>query len=249
MKLEVGAILLITPLCIFAEATATPVAGETPQTALVRLKHGNDEYVAEHADVSHRGLLRRRELVSGQHPFAVVLSCADSRVPPELIFNQGLGDLFVIRVAGAVTDYAVRGSVEYAAEHLHTPLVVVMGHTSCGAVKAAMDTPPIDHPDAEHANLEHILASIRPSLPRAPKVGNAWTNAVYSSVEQNVSDLVRMSPVLAHLGEQGKLTFVGAVYDLDTGHVTFSEPVELPHGTPHKAQSSKPVSHNAGAHK
>jgi carbonic anhydrase len=117
--------------------------------------------------------------------------------------------------------------VEYAAEHLQVPLVVVMGHTSCGAVKAAMETPPPAKPDPAGINLERILAAIRPSLERAAPTGDRWANAVYASVDQNLKDIVRGSPVLNELGESGKVMFVGAVYELESGKVNFSEPVEF----------------------
>jgi carbonic anhydrase len=148
-------------------------------------------------------------------------------VPPEPIFNQGLGDLFVVRTAGAVADQAVLGSMEYAAEHLHVPLVVVMGHTSCGAVKAAMETPAPAKPDPAQLNLERILSAIRPSLPGTPGHGNAWADAVYASTEHSLSDVVHHSPVLAHMGESGAVLMVSAVYELESGKVHFSKPLEF----------------------
>lgn len=213
-------------LLCWSAAAAEPAAAA--RQGLERLRLGNEAFRAEKIDVTRAATARRMEVARGQHPFATVLTCADSRVPAELIFNQGLGDLFVVRTAGAVPDQAVLGSIEYAAEHLGVPLVEVMGHTSCGAVKAAMDsrdTPPPARPDPAGVNLERILSDIRPSLRHAAPHGDHWISAVYASVEQHIGDAVRLSPVLAELGESGKVMLVGAVYELESGKVHFSEPV------------------------
>lgn len=105
-----------------------------PEKGLAALVEGNRRYQAQRLTHPHQNAARRAALAAGQHPFAAVLSCADSRVPPEIVFDQGLGDLFVVRVAGNITDDVVLGSLEYAVEHLHVPLVVVLGHYKCGAV-------------------------------------------------------------------------------------------------------------------
>ena len=217
----VGVCLIFTAVSMAGEPVVVDVGAA--QASLERLRLGNIGYQQDKMDPARVCAARRAALVAGQHPFATVLTCADSRVPPEAIFNQGLGDIFVVRTAGAVADEAVLGSIEYAAEHLHVPLVVVMGHTSCGAVKAAMETPAPDHVDAIHANLERILAAIRPSLKRAWATGDPWRSAVYASVDGNLAEVVHHSPVLAHLGADGKVMFVGAVYELETGKVNFTD--------------------------
>jgi carbonic anhydrase len=125
-------VLLGGPVLLGEEPTPTPAV------ALDRLKAGNDRFAGDKPTAKVDGV-RRAELAKGQHPFAVILTCADSRVAPELVFDQGLGDLFVLRVAGNIADRAVIGSIEYAIEHLHAPLIVVLGHESCGAVAAALD--------------------------------------------------------------------------------------------------------------
>ena len=219
-----------------------------PKQGLERLRQGNEAYRAEKIDLAHAGAARRKEVCLGQHPFATVLTCADSRVPAELIFNQGLGDLFVVRTAGAVPDRAVLGSIEYAAEHLHVPLVVVMGHTSCGAVKAAMETRPPAKPTPATLNLERILSAIRPSLQHTSPHGDPLTDAVYASVEQHLTDSMRLSPVLAELGETGKVMFVGAVYELESGKVIFSEPVVF-HHRPTRSKPHQPAVAHGGQHK
>ncbi len=235
---------LVSALSAACFSTLSLTASDPPAGAgregLERLRRGNAAFIAQQFDSSRINAPRRVEVSTGQKPFAIILSCADSRVPPEVVFTQGLGDLFVVRVAGAVMDKAVLGSVEYGAEHLHVPLIVVMGHTSCGAVRAAMDSKAPAKIEPAHANIEHILAAIRPALPRARPGGDPWVNAVYASVERNVGDVVRLSPVLAELGVEGKVTLVGAVYDLASGKVTFSEPASVPHVT-HKesGQGSK----------
>lgn len=224
---------LLALVCLCAgtcSAADSPIASHAGPDALARLRQGNQTYLADRfAGSTQLGPARRAEVMMGQHPFATIVSCADSRVPPEIVFGQGLGDLFVIRVAGAVAGPTVLGSIEYAAEHLHVPLVVVMGHTSCGAVKAAMETPAPVKKDLAGANLEQILGAIRPSLAHALPYGDAWLNAVYSSVEQNIADVLRLSPVLDEMAESGKVIFVGAVYELESGRVHFSEAVTLKH--------------------
>ena len=135
-------------LCLVLGLAVSPAlmaqeAHPTPATAWQRLKDGNARFSADTPAAKEVGKKRRAELAQGQRPFAVVLSCADSRVVPELLFDQGLGDLFVVRVAGNIVEQGVVGSVDYAAGHLHVPLVVVLGHEGCGAVQAAVDGKPL----------------------------------------------------------------------------------------------------------
>ena len=205
-----------------------PSTGPTAQQVIERLRHGNEEYVAGRINTSGLTVRRRVELAQGQKPMATVLTCADSRVPPEAIFGQGLGDLFVVRVAGAVANPPVLGSIEYAAEHLGSHVVIIMGHTSCGAVKAALDmkTPP-EHPEPEGANLESLLVSLRPALSRPQTHGDPWTSAVYASVDQTVEDLRKSSPVLRKMETEGQITVIGAVYELQTSRVVFSTPISV----------------------
>ena len=216
-----GAALLV-PLSGAEQERAESKRG--PRDILWRLRQGNQAYAAGRQNVSQVTPARRNALVAGQHPHAVVLTCADSRVPPEYIFNEGLGALFVVRVAGAVADPASVGSVEYGVEHLHVPLVVVMGHTRCGAVKAALDTPaPAVPPSGPEANLESILALIRPGIPKGVKRPDAWSSAVYGGVTQTVQDLFRVSRIVPEMAKAGEIGVVGAVYELESGKVVFSE--------------------------
>jgi len=246
MKLGRVVLLLMTLAALFfaADLAASDQQGSAPQAkeGIERLRRGNASFVAGQFDTSRIAAARRIEVSAGQKPFAAILSCADSRVPPEVVFTQGLGDLFVVRVAGAVADKAVLGSVEYGVEHLGIPLVVVMGHTSCGAVKAALDSKAPAHVGPERVNIEHILAAIRPALPRARPEGDKWVTAVYASVERNVGDVIRLSPVLGEMAAGGKVVLIGAVYDLPTGKVTFSETASVPHLTPKETGSgAKPA--------
>jgi len=197
-----------------------------PRQVLAHLREGNRAFVAGRSLPGSRVTKAgRAALVAAQHPHTVVLTCADSRVPPEHIFNEGLGKLFVVRVAGLVADPVVTGSVEYAVEHLHTPLVVVMGHTHCGAVKAALEAPQPPPPGGPGANIESILAMLRPGIPKGHEHGDAWANAVYGGVEQSVDDLLMRSRILAEAGKAGHVGLVGAVYELESGRVVFSDMV------------------------
>jgi carbonic anhydrase len=198
-----------------------------PRDALWRLRQGNLAFMSGKPDVTRAMPARRAAVVAAQHPHTAVLTCADSRVPPEHIFNEGLGQLFVVRVAGVVADPVVAGSLEYAAEHLGTPLVVVMGHTRCGAVKAALDSKAPGEPGGPQANIESILTCLRPGIPKGSWVGDPWKAAVYGGVEQSVEDLLRLSRILPEMGRAGQVGIVGAVYELETGKVVFSEPVSF----------------------
>jgi carbonic anhydrase len=222
--------LLIAPL----------LCAQNAQEVLQKLRRGNQEFVAGRIDTSHLTVDRRTEVASAQHPMAAVLSCADSRVPPEQLFGQGLGDLFVVRVAGAVANPGTLGSLEYAVEHLGAKVVIVMGHTSCGAVKAVLDskvTP--KHIDAEQANLESLLQLIRPALDRPQERADPWTSLVYASVEQTLDDVMQHSPVLSEQAHKGKITIVGAVYQLDSGSVVFSKPLSVAAATAEAGEHSK----------
>ncbi len=201
-------------------------AAPTALESLGRLKAGNARFVASPEDAVPIDAARRTSLALGQTPFATVLSCADSRVPPEIVFHTGLGDLFVVRAAGNITDKAILASVEYAAEHLHVPLVVVMGHESCGAVKAAVDTPATK---SLGPNLDYLLKAIRPSVAAvaARPESERLRAAILANVEESLNDLVSESAILREMGQSGHVVFVGAYYELASGKVYFSEPAAL----------------------
>jgi len=186
------------------------------RTAMTRLKEGNERYVTDNAAHPRQNKQRRGELAKGQKPFAVVVACADSRVPPELLFDQGLGDLFVIRVAGQVIDDAVLGSIEYAVEHLNVPLVLVLGHESCGAVGAACKKVKAD------SHIAALVEAIAPAVAVAEtQGGDLLEKAVTANVQRVMDELSASWPILAPRVRQGTLLIAGGVYDLDTGLVTF----------------------------
>lgn len=193
---------------------------ENGETALDWLLAGNERFVAGRPRHSHESIRRRRSLSGHQHPFAVVLACADSRVSPELILDHGLGDLFVIRVAGNVVAEDEAGSMEYAVRHLHTPLVMVLGHESCGAVTAALGSVE-DEPD----ELVALMGRIRPALRGIDRARPAHEQ-IAAGVEANVRRAVariheiieRERPAEAELP-----LVVGAVYDLESGRVRVLE--------------------------
>jgi carbonic anhydrase len=204
-------VLMALPGCLAAQDKS----GLTAAEALARLIEGNKRFVARKAQHPDQSLARLHEVEVGQHPFAVVLSCSDSRVSPEVVFDQGLGDLFVIRVAGNVTDDTVIGSSEYAVEHLKTPLVVVLGHQSCGAVEAAVN----GNREANH--IHSFVDAIRPLVEEAKsRPGDPVDNCVRLNVAHVVQQLQTSQPVLAELIQKSKLRVVGAYYSLHTGAVT-----------------------------
>jgi len=205
---------IMVALGSLTQSTAWSATPPTADAVLAELKAGNRQHQSHQYAHPHESAARQQELTKGQSPHAVILSCADSRVPPEIVFDQGLGDLFVVRVAGNIATDSEIASIEYAAEHLHTPLVVVMGHQSCGAVGAAIEggTPP--------GHLPTLIAQIQPAVVEARKLsGDLSTNAVRLNVERVVTKLRTSQPVLAHLVGEGKLRIVGAVYALDSGRV------------------------------
>ena len=214
--------LVILGVAIGVASLSTPVQAADPApTPLARLQAGNARFVADAPQPAPLGAPRRQELAKGQHPFAIVLSCADSRVPPEHVFNVGLGDLFVVRTAGEVTDRAVLASVEYAAEHLGASLLVVMGHEACGAVKAAAES----HGASLGPNLDYLVQAIAPAVKRTKGEQDQIRAAIFANVEQVINDVLAKSAILRERAEKGELQMVGAYYELASGKVSFSQPV------------------------
>jgi carbonic anhydrase len=207
-------------------AAAAGDASITADEALSRLKSGNDRFSHDAAIGQAADSSRRAGLAKGQSPFATVLSCADSRVPPEVVFNAGLGELFVVRAAGEVTDRSILASLEYGAEHLHTPLLVVLGHESCGAVQAAADAATGKHAGRSHGpNLDYLLHAIEPAVARTAKTPEdaRLTAAIKANVDVVIDDMLRSSATLRTLVHDHKLQLVGAYYELASGKVLFSD--------------------------
>lgn len=195
--------------------------------ALTRLREGNQRFVDNVRSLeTMQKQARRVELATGQEPFAIVLGCSDSRVPAELVFDQGLGDLFVIRVAGNIVAPSQIGSVEFAAEQFHTRLVVVLGHSQCGAILATLDE--LRRPTANQSpNLRAIVDRVRPSVEGLLETdlqqdSDALVNhAVRANVRASVNQLRHGSRILEDLTANKGLLIVGAEYSLETGMVEF----------------------------
>jgi carbonic anhydrase len=184
--------------------------------ALKRLTEGNKRYVVGKFIRPHQTSVRRAELIEGQHPFAIVLGCSDSRIPVELVFDQGVGDLFVVRVAGNIADDVALGSIEYAAAHLHVPLAVVMGHGGCGAVAATASGGELE------GHLPVIATAIRPAVDKVKtQQGDLVNNAARANAVMVAEKLKSSKPVLSELVRSGKLTVVAAFYDIKSGKVEF----------------------------
>ena len=186
----------------------------TGDEALAKLLEGNARYVEQAKLNPNQTDERRDSLIGSQSPYAIILGCSDSRVPPEIIFDQGLGDLFVIRVAGNVIDDIVLASIEYAAEHLHSPLLMVLGHTNCGAVAAALQDDELD------GHLPSIAQAIEEAVERAQDAeGDTLDLTIRAHARITAEHLEESEPILKGLAERGKFKVVAAYYDLDTGFV------------------------------
>lgn len=207
-------------LALLGAASLLGQQGMSADESLARLLEGNDRYVKHKEQHPDESMARRKELISGQHPFAVILGCSDSRVPPELLFDQGLGDLFVIRVAGNIVDDAVLGSIEYAVVHLGTKLIVVLGHEKCGAVSAAVEggNPP--------GHLKTLVDAIKVSVDETANTpGDRIHNCVIVNARRVARQIRESEPLLKDYAGKG-LKVVSADYVLDTGRVSL---LSVPH--------------------
>lgn len=207
-----------------AVALAAPLRAEAPSAhALSVLRAGNDRFSHGAPRHPHETRRRLRETVRyGQHPVAAVLGCADSRVSPEIVFDQGIGDLFDVRVAGNVANEDEIASLEYAVEHLHTPLIVVLGHSRCGAVTAVVNGDKFPGPNLPHLT-RHLREAVDASRRAHPQdtAARRIAHAVEANVREAIADLLRDSDVLREASRHGHVRVVGAVYDLESGRVTW----------------------------
>lgn len=190
--------------------------------ALQKLMDGNKHYVENKLGAcAATDTAARQKLAKSQHPYAIILTCSDSRVPPELIFDKSLGEIFVVRVAGNVADPIIIGSIEYAAEHLGSPLIMVLGHERCGAVTASVD----NYGKKVEGNIGAIVQAIQPSVKKAKQIykGKSKEELVECAVTVNAKEvaanLTKRSKVLAEMAKGKKITIVSAKYDLDDGKV------------------------------
>jgi carbonic anhydrase len=186
-----------------------------PEQALKRLLDGNQRFLQQQLKNPDRSKERLKELAQVQHPFATILSCADSRVAPEILFDEGMGDLFDVRVAGNVVTPEVLGSLEYAVAVLNTPLVMILGHERCGAVTAAIKNERISN------NVSALVKAIAPAISKVKdKDGDVIEQAVVANVHYQIEQLKQNSVILSERSLEGKLKVIGGRYDLDTGEVT-----------------------------
>lgn len=201
---------------IATETSRPDIAG--PDEALAALRQGNQRFADSHMMHPDQGPETRLRVSKAQKPFAVILSCSDSRLPPEVIFDQGLGDLFVVRVAGNIVEPAGLGSIEYAVGHLATPLIVVLGHQNCGAVSATLDAlqPPFEEP---HGSVTTLITAITPAVEAAQKEpGDLLENSIRANIEQSRNQ-IKQSPELEKAFGSGALKVVTGYYGLQDGVV------------------------------
>lgn len=222
-------ILLLAALVVVAAAETPPTEKPTPQAALNMLQEGNERFVSgapqrPHADAARLRLAGSQD--QGRYAYATVISCSDSRVPVEMIFDSGVMDIFVIRVAGNVCDTDEIGSIEYGLAHVNTPVLVVLGHTQCGAVTAVthavhgakhkleLNIPPL---------VDNIIPAVKNAAAEHPEVeGDALIPlAIEANVWQGINDLFLRSPAVRDLAASGKVKVVGAIYDVGTGKVNW----------------------------
>ena len=179
-----------------------------------RLKNGNANFVADKLDGKLQDSQRKNELANGQQPHTIVLSCADSRVVPEFTFDAGLGELFVVRVAGNIANTSSIASIEYAVAHLGSKVIIVLGHQNCGAVTAAING------GDNGSNLNHLLAHIEPAV-SSSKEGASVNEVVKTNAKLNATELVNRSSIIKNAVDTGSLKVVSAYYKLDSGKIDF----------------------------
>ncbi len=213
--------MAVAPAELAAPMTKERQARITPDIALRRLQDGNDRFV--HGHMLPRDLRDHVKVTGhGQYPIASIVTCIDSRSGPELVFDQGIGDVFTARVAGNIVNKDILGSLEYASAVAGSKLVVVLGHSHCGAVKGACD-------NVKMGNLTGLLDKLQPAVSSIPKDGSARDShnhefvekVAEANVELTVRDILDQSPVLKQMVKEGKIAVVGAMLDVETGHVEF----------------------------
>ncbi|MFB3765460.1 MAG: carbonic anhydrase [Methanotrichaceae archaeon] len=189
----------------------------TADQAVQKLIEGNARFASGRAIHPDQSAERRAEVVSSQHPFAVILSCSDSRIPPEVVFDQGIGDIFVVRTAGQVIDNVALGSIEYAVEHLNVPLIVVLGHDSCGAVNATVQG------GKPEGHIGSLVEAIKPAVDEARNKIRSQDQLLNVSIDNNTKNIVKSisssEPILSEYIKNGRLLVIGGRYHLDSGKV------------------------------
>jgi carbonic anhydrase len=224
-----------------AKSSAEAPASHAPHTAgdvFAELMEGNRRFVAGKPKRPHQDRARLKEQAKGQNPLVVIVGCADSRVPPELIFDQGVGDIFVVRAAGCLADVFALGSIEYAVEHLGVQHLLILGHEKCGAVKAAVDTAhPVAQKEPSHSGHGHgdpdepgassisaLVAEILPAVEEAGgRGGDLFGQSIVINTRRSLERILEKSPMLKHRALVGSLKVACALYSLDTGAVKWTE--------------------------
>ncbi len=236
MKNRIEIILLITALTLSfscGQKNTEPEKSEKKDTvslsdqviiqssneAISELKNGNKRFVeSKLVNTNYKNQIEQTK--TGQKPHSVILSCMDSRVPPEIIFDQGIGNIFVIRVAGNIEDDNVLGSMEYAVEHAGSKLIVVMGHNHCGAVTGAVK-------DIKLGNLTQLVKQIQPAIKSKPENPNIIDETARNNVKITIKDILHKSKIIEEMVHEKKVEIVGAFYDLETGAVNFLEIINI----------------------
>lgn len=223
MKHRFSSLVLSAVFLTISSVGAAPPAPTTnlaPGDALQELKDGNQRFISGEANACSDATFTRSQLVNGQAPDAIILSCSDSRVPPEQVFDQELGQLFVVRVAGNVLNADAIASIEYAVVNLGSRLIVILGHESCGAVQAALDTPAKS--DAGSPSLNHLLSQIRSNLAGVTASKDPTLRVpVMKNVSAVASELLQRSKIIQGAVNSGQVQIQQGIYDLDSGMVDF----------------------------
>lgn len=226
-KLSLVAALVFTTgfSAVFAAGSATATGKPDPAAKLLRdaslmlLREGNARFITGKPQHPHQDAERRLDVAKGQEPFATILACSDSRDPVELIFDRGVGDLFVVRVAGNIAGLSELATVEYGIGHLNTPMLVVMGHTKCGAVTAVANGAEL------HGHLHVLADKIQPAVDKTkagkPDPDELVPRCIQANVWQTIEDIIKQSSVVREKLAEGKLSIIGAIYDLEQGKVSW----------------------------
>jgi carbonic anhydrase len=226
IKLKLVAVVLVAaisiPFCLqaqkqqsgFVKIKTKPVVITTPDDALAELKNGNQRLLqGKQINTNYKKQIEETKV--DQHPHSLILSCLDSRIPPEIVFDQGIGNVFVARVAGNIEDPNILGSMEFATKVKGTKLIVVMGHNKCGAVKGAIE-------NAALGNLTQLVEQIKPAIVEDKNDMDAMiTSSSKKNIEHTIADILQQSPVIKELVKEGKVKIIGAFYDITTGKVIF----------------------------
>ncbi len=217
VQLRFSRIPMMLTMIAFSSSLSLAQVKVSVDEAIARLKDGNQRFTKGKSIKPHQDFQRIKEVAAGQSPFATIIGCSDSRVPNEIIFDQGLGDLFIVRTAGQVSSYASWGSIEFAEEILGTKLIVVLGHTQCGAVNAAVNLPEVP------GHIVTLINAIKPAVVNAKKKNpdDLLDSAIRENILMQVEQLRNLEPVLAKRVRDSAIKIIGALYHLETGEVEF----------------------------